>query len=230
MVALALFAVVFASTTFAATPDVAGKWKWKYERSNGESMDIVMDLKQDDSKLAGTVKGSDQEMKIQDGKIGPDRKLSFYIVAELNNGPLKIQFEGKAEGDKIRGQASFENDQGEKQEREWTATREKRDLSGKWTSIFKRSDGTPMESNLQLKQTGDKLSGTQSFNENESEIREGKVQGNEVSFSTVRERDGRTVTTKYRGKIQANNTIKGEIESDWTGEVRKIEWEAKKAN
>ena len=68
------------------------------------------------------------------------------------------------------------------------------------------------------------------FSENESELRDGKVQGDEVTFRIVRERDGRTVTSKYKGRIHQDNSIKGEVESDWTGEVRRLEWEAKKAN
>lgn len=228
-----IFALALALSSFslAATPDVSGKWKWKYERSNGESMEVVMELKQTGSKLTGTVKASDQELKVQEGKIGEDGQIRFYITAELDSGPLRIDFSGKAQGDKIVGKAAYENAQGETQEREWTATREKkRDLSGKWDSVLTRQDGTPMEMTLDLKQVGGKLTGKQSFNEYESEISEGKVQGENVSFQIVRERNGRTVTSKYKGKIQPNNTIKGEIESDWTGEVRKLDWEAKKAN
>lgn len=230
ILALALATLAFVSNAFAATPDVSGKWKWKVERSNGESLDVVMELKQEGPKLTGTVKAADMEMKVEEGKITADRQVSFHITAELNNGPLKIEFKGKAEDDKIVGKTEYRNSEGETRERDWTATRERRDLSGKWISIFKRGDGTPMESTLQLKQDGNKLNGTQIFNENDTEIRDGKVQAEEVSFNVVRERDGRTVTAKYRGKVQANNSIKGEMESDWTGEVRKLEWEAKRAN
>ena len=222
-------ALILSVSTFAA--DVSGKWKWKYERSSGESTDVVMNLKQDGSKLSGTIQAAEVELKVQDGKIAPDGQVTFTATLERDSGPLKIDFSGKAEGDKITGKTQYESDSGEKRENEWVARREQsRDLTGKWNSVFKRQDGTPMETTLQLKQSGEKLTGTQSFNENESEIRDGKVQGDEVTFRLVRERDGRTVTSKYKGKIQANNSIKGEIESDWSGEVRKLEWEAKKAN
>ena len=228
---LAVVALLLSTTAFAAAPDLGGKWKWKYERSNGESFDVVMDLKQEGSKLSGTVKANDQTMKVQDGKVAADGQISFYITAELNSGPFKIDFSGKAQGEKIVGKTEYKNDEGETREREWTATRDKtRDLTGKWNSVFKRQDGTPMETTLELKQSGEKLTGTQSFNDNKTEISDGKVQGENVTFRIVRERNGRSITTKYRGKIQPNNSIKGEIESDWTGEVRKLEWEAKKAN
>jgi hypothetical protein len=228
---IVLLALVVASSSFAAAPDVSGKWKWKYERSNEEPIDVILNLKQEDAKLSGTVTAADREMKVQEGKISGDGQVTFFVNLERDSGPLKIEFKGKAEGDKIVGKSGYTRDDGEKRESEWIAKREqKRDLTGKWNSIFKRQDGTPMETTLQLKQSAEKLTGTQSFNDNESEIRDGKVQGDEVTFRIVRERDGRTVTSKYKGKIQPNNSIKGEIESDWTGEVQKLEWEAKKAN
>ncbi len=227
---IALFTVAVSLNLFAAAPDVVGKWKWKYEPSNNEPIDVVLDLKQDGAKLSGSVQAADRDMKVQEGKISADGRVSFYVNLERDSGPLKIEFNGKLDGDKIVGKSGYTRDDGEKREGEWIAKREqKRDLTGKWNSVFKRQDGTPMETTLQLKQSGEKLTGTQSFNENESEIRDGKVQGDEVSFQIVRQRDDRTVTSKYKGKIQPNGSIKGEIESDWTGEVRKLEWEAQKA-
>jgi hypothetical protein len=220
--------VALVSSAFAAAPDIGGKWKWKYERSNGETTDVVMDLKQEGAKLSGKIVAGDREMKVEEGKLTSEGVVSFFTTLELDSGPLKIEFNGKAQGDKITGTSAYVSGDGEKREREWNPKRE-RDLTGKWNSVFKRPDGTPMETTLELKQSGEKLTGTQSFNENETEIRDGKVQGEEVTFKLVRERDGRTVTSKYKGKIQANNSIKGEIESDWTGEVVKLEWEAKKA-
>jgi hypothetical protein len=225
------FALILSLSTFAAAPDVSGKWKWKYERNEGDPIDIVMDLKQEGSKLSGTIQAADRELKVQDGKIADNGQITFSTTLERDSGPLKIEFSGKAQGDRIEGKTQYLSDSGEKREREWNPKREQtRNLTGKWNSVFKRQDGTPMETTLQLKQIDDKLTGTQSFNENESEIRDGKVQGDEITFKIVRERDGRTVTSKYKGKIQQNSSIKGEIESDWTGEVRKLEWEAKKAN
>jgi hypothetical protein len=226
-----LCAIGLLSTALAAPPDVSGKWKWIYER-NGEALNIEMDLKQEGSKLSGKVLAPEgRQMEVRDGKVSEDGVLSFYINLERDSGPLKISFNGKAIGDSINGHTEYTNDSGDKREREWNPKREQtRNLTGKWNSVFKRSDGTPMETTLQLKQSGEKLSGSQAFNENETEIRDGKVEGDNVTFRVVRERDGRTVTSKYKGKIQKDNSIKGEIESDWTGEVRRLEWEARKAN
>lgn len=224
---LCLFAAL--TTVLAAPPKISGKWGWIYER-NGEPLDIQMDVKQDGSKISGKIIAPENRTaEIKDGKISEEGKLSFYIEYQRDSGPLRIDFNAQVEGGKINGKTSYTTDSGEKREHDWNPKR-LHDLTGKWTSVFKRSDGTPMETTLELKQNGDKLTGTQSFNDNESELKDGKVQGDEVTFRIVRDRDGRTVTSKYKGKMQKDNSIKGEIESDWTGEVRHLEWEAKKAN
>jgi len=220
--------IAFVTSAWAAAPDITGKWTWIYER-NGEPLNIEMNVKQEAGKFSGKIIAPENRTaEIRDGKISDDGKLSFYIEYQRDSGPLRIDFSGKADGYKIAGKTEYKNDQGETRERDWNPKRAQ-DVSGKWESKFKRSDGTPMESTLQLKQNGEKLTGTQSFNENETELKEGKVEGDEVTFTLLRERDGRTVTAKYKGKIQADGSIKGQIASDWTGEVRQLEWEAKKA-
>ena len=230
LIAPLICAAALVASSFAAPPDVSGKWKWNYER-NGEQIPIEMDLKQEGSKLSGKISAPENRViEIHDGKISDDGALGFYINFERDNGPLKISFSGKAKGDSIQGKTEYATDSGDNRERDWNAKRDAtRNLSGRWESSFKRSDGGTLDTTLQLKQEGQKLTGTQSFNDNETEIRDGKVEGDQVSFRMVRERDGRTVTSKYRGTIQKDNSIKGQIESDWTGEVRKLEWEARKA-
>lgn len=230
-VAYAFTLLFLCSRGFSAVPDLSGKWKWNLQR-NGEDREIVMTAKQEGSKLTGKLAGPDgRETDIRDGKVSTDGSLTFYINFERNGDTIKVQFKGKAEEDKITGKTEYEVD-GEKRERDWVAKREAskpaHSLSGTWKSSFKRQDGSSMDSTLTLKQEGQKITGSNEFNGNESEIQDGKVQGEEITFNIFRERDGRKVSSKYRGKIQGDNSIKGQIESDWTGEVRKLEWEAKK--
>ena len=75
-----------------------------------------------------------------------------------------------------------------------------------------------------MKQDGDKLTGATVRNDNETAIQDGKVAGDEVSFTVVRERDGRKVTAKYKGKIKGDS-VKGTLESDWSGDWQTLEWE-----
>jgi hypothetical protein len=218
----------------AALPDLSGAWKWNFER-DGETREILMKIKQEDTKVTGTVRGPDgNEVEIRDGRIAEDGKLTFVLNIERDGNTMKINFDGMASADTITGKTKYINAQGEEREREWVAKRDAKkaahDLTGEWKSSFKRQDGTSMESVLQLKHDGEKLTGKfVSANGTETEIQDGKVQANDVSFRMLRDREGRTVTSKYRGKILENNSIKGQIDSDWTGEVRRMEWEAKRA-
>ncbi len=218
------------TSSLAASPDVTGKWAWIYER-NGEPLNIEMNVKQEEGKVSGKIIAPEnRSAEIHDGKITEEGKLTFYINYERDSGPLRIDFAGTVKDDKITGKSSYKTDEGEKRENDWTPKRAAvHSLSGKWNSTFKRSDGTPMETTLKLKQEGDKLTGTQSFGDNETSLTDGKVDGDQVTFRILRERDGRTVTSKYKGKLLKDNSIKGEIESDWTGEVRHLEWEARKS-
>jgi len=121
---LAAFSVLIVTSAFAASPDASGKWKWNFER-NGESIEIVMNLKQEGSKLSGKILAPEgREIEIQKGQISEDGKLSFFINFERANGPLKIEFSGKQAGDKITGKTEYTSDSGDKREREWNAKRE----------------------------------------------------------------------------------------------------------
>jgi hypothetical protein len=111
----------------------------------------------------------------------------------------------------------------------------KADPAGTWTwSTPGRDGGEPRKSTLKLKVEGEKLTGTlttpgrgQDAQPVDTEITEGKVKGDEISFSVVREFNGNKRTSKYTGKVTAD-TIKGKIESERQGETQTREWEAKR--
>ncbi len=99
---------------------------------------------------------------------------------------------------------------------------------GTWKWTFTMPDGTKAEPRAKIKLDGDKLTGTTSLRAgNEAAITNGTLRGDQVSWAVVREHDGRKVTTRYKGRI-AGDTLKGTIESDWSGEVRQYEWNAKR--
>ena len=70
-----------------------------------------------------------------------------------------------------------------------------------------------------------RLSGSLKRGDNETPILDGKIVGDQITFRTERERDGRKVNMKVNAKIQGDS-LKGQVESDWSGEMRKIDWEA----
>jgi hypothetical protein len=100
-------------------------------------------------------------------------------------------------------------------------------LTGKWKYSFTTSSGQTLEPTLDLKQEGDKLTGTVKVNERESAISDGKISNGEVSFKVVRERDGNTITSRYNGKLEGE-MFKGKINSNFGGNDRTYDFEGKR--
>ncbi len=105
------------------------------------------------------------------------------------------------------------------------------DASGTWTWTMRGRQGRPDQKvTAKFKVDGNKLTGTvtspgRNGQTNETEIKDGKVNGDEISFNLVRERNGNTMTTKYSGKI-SGDTIKGKMEYERNGEPVSRNWEA----
>jgi len=109
----------------------------------------------------------------------------------------------------------------------------KADASGTWTwTMAGRQGGADRKFTAKLKVDGDKVTGKVSFparggEMRDTDIQDGKIKGDEISFSTSREMNGNTITTKYSGKI-TGDTIKGKMEFERNGEPVKRDWEAKR--
>ena len=122
------------------------------------------------------------------------------------------------------------------------------DVSGTWSWTMQRRGGgqggnanaAPRKTTLKLKADGDKLTGSLSQpafgrggqgggQPRETEISDGKISGNEISFSVKREFNGNAFVTKYSGKVDGD-TITGKIEipSRDGGDPRSRDWEAKR--
>jgi hypothetical protein len=107
------------------------------------------------------------------------------------------------------------------------------DASGKWTwSTPGRNGGAARTNTLTLKVEGAKLTGNVSAPNREGKavetaISEGKVEGDSVSFSVVREVNGSPVTAKYAGKVAAE-AITGKVETVRDGQPQSRDWEAKR--
>ena len=88
------------------------------------------------------------------------------------------------------------------------------DPTGKWTAEMQGRNGNAMTVTMNLKADGDKLSGTVSGRMGDTDISDGKVDGDNVMFSVVREmQNGNKMTTHYTGKVDGDTihfTIKME--------------------
>jgi len=101
---------------------------------------------------------------------------------------------------------------------------------GKWTWKQMGQNGE-VAMTLELKQDGEKLTGSvmREGSDMKTEIKEGKIKDNEISFVTVVERNGMERKTMYKGKIEGDS-IKGNVISNRQGQEQSREWVAKKAS
>jgi hypothetical protein len=113
------------------------------------------------------------------------------------------------------------------------AQEKKVDPTGTWTwTTPGRNGGPERKSTLTLKFAADKLTGKISSpgrdgQASETEIADGKIKGEEISFTVTREFNGNKMVSKYNGKLSAD-TIKGKIEFERNGQTQSRDWEAKR--
>lgn len=224
MKALLLFCALLALGSLSAA-DFTGKYRGTRVRSNGEEVEFKLNLKQEGSKLTGTVSGPAGELPIQDGKVEGET-ITFAVKFERQGNLVEVKSKARLEGQSLVGQTEFQRD-GETTQAQWTVRKlPDGEFNGKWRSTFSRGDGSTSESIYVLKQQGEQITGTASFNGGpEVAIEDGKANGNEVVFVTRREREGRTIVTRLKGKLEGDKII-GQSESDWGGQTRSREWTA----
>ena len=107
------------------------------------------------------------------------------------------------------------------------------DATGTWTwSTPGRNGGPDRVSTLTLKADGANLTGKVSVPgrdgaASDTKLADGKVDGDKISFVTVREYNGRSSTNTYSGTVTADK-ITGKIGSVRNGEAQSRDWEAKR--
>jgi hypothetical protein len=74
------------------------------------------------------------------------------------------------------------------------------DVSGKWKAEFTTPDGTQRVNTFSFKVDGGKLTGTVAGGQDETQIQNAKIDGNEISFTA----DRPFGTFTYSGKVSGN--------------------------
>jgi hypothetical protein len=99
------------------------------------------------------------------------------------------------------------------------------DVTGTWKATSEGPNG-PMERTFVLKVDGDKLTGeTTSSMFGKSTIQDGKVDGDNLSFTVTVKFEDNEIKVNYKGKVSGNE-IKFTAEVEGMGQT--IEWVAKK--
>ena len=218
---------------------ISGTWKWSASFGS-RSIETTARFKQEGEKVTGVIIGRRGETKIENGKF-KDGKLSFTYTREWQGNPSTSKYTGQLDEEKIVGSVEFPGRDGDPVTRDWEAVRaddqdDKKEgreagksvsAAGTWQWTFRASGGQTFEPSIKLKQNADKITGTLVWGENEVPIEDGSIQGDELSFKIIRERDGEKYTMKFAGKVEAD-TLKGKVDSNWGGADKTYDWEAKR--
>jgi hypothetical protein len=81
------------------------------------------------------------------------------------------------------------------------------DVTGKWTGAVPTRDGGTRDATFNLKQDGEKLTGTMTGPQGDIELKDGAVKGDDVSFNVALSFGGNDVKLIYKGKV-AGDEIK----------------------
>ena len=100
------------------------------------------------------------------------------------------------------------------------------DVTGKWVAQVPGRDGETRETTFTFKAEGDKLTGTMTGRMGEVPLADGKVQGDDISFTTTLNFQGNDVKLDYKGKV-AGDEIK--MTRQRQGGDRTTEFTAKRA-
>ena len=103
------------------------------------------------------------------------------------------------------------------------------DVRGKWTAQVPGREGQTQETTITLKVEGAKLTGTISGQQGETPIADGKVSGDEISFTVTRERQGNTIKQLFKGKVTGDEIKFTRSTEGGQGNRPPVEFTAKRA-
>ena len=78
------------------------------------------------------------------------------------------------------------------------------DVTGKWTASVPGRQGNTMETTFNLKADGSNLTGSVSTPRGEMDIKDGKIDGDNISFNQTMEFNGNSMTIVYKGKVNGD--------------------------
>jgi len=100
------------------------------------------------------------------------------------------------------------------------------DVTGTWKASLETPNGT-FETTFTFKVDGAKLTGKVASQMGESDISEGKIDGDDVSFVVVRNFNGNDFKLSYKGKVSGNEM---KLSLQFPGRDEAIEMTAKKVS
>jgi|SRR5262249_5481869 len=78
------------------------------------------------------------------------------------------------------------------------------DVTGKWVAQVPGRGGQTRETTFNLKAEGEKLTGTISTQQGENPISDGKISGDDISFTMTANFQGNSIKFLYKGKVSGD--------------------------
>lgn len=123
-------AAVLTAVAFAADASPAGMWKWSIPGRNGQAFDQSAKLDLKDGHLTGSIlpsttpMGELPEVAITDASFAKG-VVKFTVTREFNGRTFTSKYEGKLDGDTIKGEVERPGRDGDVRKNEWNASRVK---------------------------------------------------------------------------------------------------------
>ena len=114
----------------AHAADPSGTWKWSTPGRDGQTYESTLRLEYKDGKLTGTMLGIQRDQfQIPDTPIGDasfkNDVVAFAVTREFNGNKFTTKYEGKLNGDTIKGTSERPGRDGGSTKRDWLAQRAK---------------------------------------------------------------------------------------------------------
>ena len=112
--------LLLALSAGALAADISGKWSGDVPGRGGDTTPATFTFKVDGDKLTGTMKGSQGELPLQEGKVAGDQ-VSFSTTFDAGGNTIKVLYKGTLSGDQLKMTRQREGGSG--QAREFTLKR-----------------------------------------------------------------------------------------------------------
>lgn len=186
----------------AYAADASGNWKGSFE-FQGNSVELTFHLKIAGNAVTGTVDGlPTSPAPIEDGKVSGDT-LTFAVNTDYQGQTYQLMYQGKVSGDAI--DFNFGTPDGS-WNAELTAKRSAEvaaapDVSGDWSGSFD-FQGTSVPLTLHMKSASGVVTGTvDGLGTSPTEIHDGKLAGETLTFWLNTDYQGQTYKLDYSGKV-----------------------------
>jgi hypothetical protein len=91
---------------------------------DGQPREVTLKLELKDGQLTGSMSGFRGETPISTASFKDDQ-IAFSIVREFNGNKMETKYQGKLDGDTLKGSSEGAGRDGQVTKQEWTATRAK---------------------------------------------------------------------------------------------------------